>query len=179
MKKYILGLIALVAFTITASAQYFVAPLTTNGAGTLSIISGAGIADNTTTNIPQAINVSNVVAGVGKSAPIYLNPDGSFPASAALLVSITGTNAGATNVFTLTFVPDYASTGGGTNISTRVSQAVTLMAGGLGTACVSSNLASSVFGTASGVRLQSIAVADDAGSFGGYTVRVGVTGWKR
>ena len=162
MKK-ILSLIALVAFTITASAQSFVVqPATTNDVGGLASII-TGLADNTSTNIPMSVS---------KSVPIYPAPDGSFQATAGVFLSITGTNAGATNVFTVTLRPDYGSLGG-TNLSTTQSQTMTLMAGGAGTSSVVSNLASATFSTAKAWRVTSISVADDAGSFGGYTVRLG------
>ena len=167
MKK-ILALIALVAFTITVSAQsYTVWPATTNIVkGQASIITG--LADNTTTNIPQSVS---------KSVPLYPNPDGSF-ANTGIFVAVTGTNAGATNVFTLTFRPEYANPGG-TNLSTVQSQTITIMGGGAGTTALCTNVASPTFTAASAWRLTSIAVADDAGSFGGYTVRVGGVGWQR
>lgn len=170
MNKYILSLIALVAFTISASAQQWILnPATTNVVkGELSTITG--LADNTSTNLPHTVSTP---------IPVYLNPDGSFPTAQAAVVSITGTNAGATNVFTLTFVPTYGfKSGGGTNASTRESLTVTLMAGGLGTSLVSSNLPAT-FSKAPFYRLASVSVADDAGSFGGYTLRVGGVGVTR
>lgn len=168
MKKFITIVSLVLAFAYVATAQSFtVSPATTNApAGQASVISG--LADNTSTNLPHTVS---------KSIPIFANPDGSFPTSAGVFVAITGTNAGATNVFTITLRPDYGNLGG-TNLSTTQSQTITLMAGGAGTSCVVSNLSSAVFGTAKAARVTSVSVADDAGSFGGYTLRIGGVGLR-
>jgi len=165
MKKF-LALIALAAFTITASAQQWViSPGTTNDVkGELSAI--PGLAASASTNLPHSVS---------KAIPVYANPDGSFPTQQAAVVAITGTNAAATNVFTLTFAPCYGwKSGSYTNVNTRETLVMTLMAGGAGTALSSSNLPAT-FAKAPFYRLVSVS-ADSAAGGGNMTVRVGGAG---
>jgi hypothetical protein len=147
--KHILVLIAVLGLAFGVSAQVHKSQnFLKTPTATLTV------ADNTTTNLPATVyNDAAVYASLGTPVP------------AAILVSVIGTNAAASNTFTFTFrtVPDGVVTD-----SVR-SFVVTLAANGTNRASISTNLPSTLLPGVKAVRLVTVATSDEAGNATGMT----------
>jgi hypothetical protein len=163
--KNILILIAVLGLAIGASAQTLkeqnlIAP------GVNTIV----VADNTTTNLPSTVY---------RDANLWANVDGSSP-NVALLVSVLGTNAAATNTFTVTLRPVHnvstSLTANNVTDSTR-SFAVALAATGTTRATMATNLPAGLLQGVKGLRLVSVATSDEAGNSAGITATAKLVGF--
>lgn len=123
------------------------------------------IPDNTTTNLPAAVR---------SDAGLWANPDGST-ALAAVVVSITGTNAAATNTFTFTL----KSVADGSTVSTEAIDtfSVTLKANGTTAATLSTNVTTAAIQGAKALRLATVATDNVGSDMGGYTVSAKLVGF--
>ena len=164
--KYIIILIAVLGLALGASAQTLKEQnLIAAGVNTLTL------ADNTTTNLPSTVY---------RDANLWGNPDGTIP-SVALVVSVVGTNAAATNVFSFTVRPVYnvSTTATANNVvDTSRSFVVQVTANGTTRATTSTNLTSTVlpYGT-KGIRLETVATSDQAGNATGMTATAKLVGF--
>ena len=164
--KYSIILIAVLGLALGASAQTLKEQnLVAAGVNTLTL------ADNTTTNLPSTVY---------RDANLWGNPDGTIP-SVALLVSVVGTNAAATNTFTFTVKPVYNTSVSATAnnaADTLRSFTIAVVAAGTTRATLSTNLPSTVlpYGT-KGVRLTTVATSNEGGDATGMTATAKLVGF--
>lgn len=156
--KYIVTLLVLIGLVVSASAADHKAQSLIKSGVTLSLAASAS------TNLP---------ATVRSDAGLWINPDGSVP-SVALVGTVTGTNAAATNTITFTFytVPD----GSTVTTATQNRFQFAMPGGGSGTATWSTNVPTAFLQGSKGLRLSTVAV-DSAAGGGNMSIGVKLVGF--
>lgn len=158
MKKLIL-LIAAIAVCIPALAQEHTARSLIKSGTALTMAGGV---------------TSNLTTTVRSDAALWSNTDGTT-ANIALVASMVGTNANATNIvtFTLYTVPD------GSNVSSasQNSFAVTLTGNGTTAVTMSTNIPTATILGAKAIRLSTVATGASSGGGGSVTVTAKIAGF--
>jgi hypothetical protein len=156
--KFIVTIIAIVALVFSASAQSHKSQSLVAG-GTITLAASA------TTNLPVATH------GAGG---LWVTADGTT-ANAAIMLSIVGTNANATNIVTLTAytVPD----GSKTATSAQNKFEFTLTGNGTTAATIVTNLPSSLLQGSKAIRVTTIATSASANGGGSLTITPKLVGF--
>ena len=163
MKK-LLTIVAVLGLAFGAFAQELKPQnLVKASVGTLTL------ADNTT---------SNLTSTVYNDARLWANKDGTT-ANVALLFSVVGTNAAATNTFTFTVRPvhDVGTTSVNDVTDSVRSFAVALVATGTTRATIATNVPTALLQGVKALRLVSVATSDEGGNAAGMVATAKLVGF--